>query len=106
LRGFYDNMIVLIRNLLTSALKDNPYVEKSLITGILRVVKESIFSGLNNLEVNTLLRKTFNDKFGFTKNEIRELLSYYKHEDDMQNIKNGITDIFLVEKSYIIHGLF
>ncbi|MFT8342309.1 MAG: AAA family ATPase [Clostridium beijerinckii] len=87
LRGFYDNMIVLIRNLLTSALKDNPYVEKSLITGILRVVKESIFSGLNNLEVNTLLRKTFNDKFGFTKNEIRELLSYYKHEDDMQNIK-------------------
>ncbi|GEP64593.1 hypothetical protein CBE01nite_23610 [Clostridium beijerinckii] len=87
LRGFYDNMIVLIRNLLTSALKDNPYVEKSLITGILRVVKESIFSGLNNLEVNTLLRKTFNDKFGFTKNEIRELLSYYKCEDDMQNIK-------------------
>lgn len=83
----HDNMIVLIRNLLTSALKDNPYVEKSLITGILRVVKESIFSGLNNLEVNTLLRKTFNDKFGFTKNEIRELLSYYKHEDDMQNIK-------------------
>ncbi|OVE70753.1 AAA family ATPase [Clostridium diolis] len=87
LRGFYDNMIVLIRNLLTSALKDNPYVEKSLITGILRVVKESIFSGLNNLEVNTLLRKTFNDKFGFTKNEIRELLSYYKHEDDMQSVK-------------------
>ncbi|NRY60081.1 AAA family ATPase [Clostridium beijerinckii] len=83
----HDNMIVLIRNLLTSALKDNPYVEKSLITGILRVVKESIFSGLNNLEVNTLLRKTFNDKFGFTKNEIRELLSYYKCEDDMQNIK-------------------
>lgn len=83
----HDNMIALIRNLLTSALKDNPYVEKSLITGILRVVKESIFSGLNNLEVNTLLRKTFNDKFGFTKNEIRELLSYYKCEDDMQNIK-------------------
>ena len=46
LHGYYDEMIVLIRNLLTSALKDNPYVEKSLITGILRVAKESIFSGL------------------------------------------------------------
>ena len=56
LRGYYDEMITLIRNLLTSALKDNPYVEKVLITGILRVAKESIFSGLNNLEVNTILR--------------------------------------------------
>ncbi len=46
LRGYYDNMIVSIRNLLTSALKDNPYVEKSLITGILRVAKESIFQDL------------------------------------------------------------
>ena len=55
LRGYYNDMIVLIRNLLTSALKDNSYVEKSLITGILRVIKESIFSGLNNLQVNTIL---------------------------------------------------
>jgi Protein of unknown function (DUF1703)./Predicted AAA-ATPase. len=88
IRGYYNDMIVLIRNLLTSSLKDNPYVEKSLITGILRVAKESIFSGLNNLEVNTLLRKSFNDKFGFTENEIKELVSYYKYENDMQNIKN------------------
>ena len=52
MRGYYNDMIVLIRNLLTAALKDNSYVEKSLITGILRVAKESIFSGLNNLQVN------------------------------------------------------
>ena len=87
LRGYYNEMIVLIRNLLTSALKDNPYVEKSLITGILRVAKESIFSGLNNLEVNTILRYSFNDKFGFTQTEIDELAKYYNAEENMNSIK-------------------
>ncbi|MCI1578824.1 MAG: ATP-binding protein [Clostridium beijerinckii] len=87
LRGYYDNMIVSIRNLLTSALKDNPYVEKSLITGILRVAKESIFSGLNNLEVNTILRYNFNDKFGFTENEVSDLANYYEAVEKIENIK-------------------
>jgi len=87
LRGYYNEMIVLIRNLLTSALKDNQYVEKSLITGILRVAKESIFSGLNNLEVNTILRYSFNDKFGFTETEIDELSKYYNAEENMSSIK-------------------
>jgi len=87
LRGYYEQMIVLIRNLLTSALKDNPYVEKSLITGILRVAKESIFSGLNNLEVNTILRYNFNDKFGFTENEVEELVNYYNVVENIESIK-------------------
>ena len=87
IRGYYDEMIVLIRNLLTSALKDNEYVEKSLITGILRVAKESIFSGLNNLEVNTVLRFSFNDKFGFTEEEIEKLSDYYSAMNDIENIK-------------------
>ncbi|EHJ02106.1 AAA-ATPase-like protein [Clostridium sp. DL-VIII] len=87
LRGYYDEMIVLIRNLLTSALKDNPYVEKSLITGILRVAKESIFSGLNNLQVNTILGFKFRDKFGFTEEELRELLQYYDLDDRSKKIK-------------------
>ena len=86
-RGYYDSMIVLIRNLLTSALKDNSYVEKSLITGILRVAKESIFFGLNNLEVNTLLRYNFNDKFGFTENEVKELATYYNAIENIEGIK-------------------
>lgn len=87
IRGYYDNMIVLIRNLLTAALKDNPYVEKSLITGILRVAKESIFSGLNNLEVNTILRYNFNDKFGFTENEVMDLVNYYEDRENIESIK-------------------
>ena len=88
LRGYYEEMIILIRNLLTAALKDNSYVEKSLITGILRVAKESIFSGLNNLEVNTLLRYNFNDKFGFTEGEIEKLANYYGAMDKFESIKD------------------
>jgi len=87
IRGYYDEMIVLIRNLLTAALKDNSYVEKSLITGILRVAKESIFSGLNNLEVNTILRHNFNDKFGFTENEVMDLVNYYDGMENIEDIK-------------------
>lgn len=92
IRGFYDEMIVLIRNLLTSALKDNIYLEKSLITGILRVAKESIFSGLNNLQVNTILGLKFNDKFGFTEEELNELLNYYDlkgKSDEIRKLYNG-----------------
>lgn len=84
----HDEMITLIRNLLTSALKDNPYAEKSLITGILRVAKESIFSGLNNLEVNTILRYSFNNKFGFTEEEIEVLTKYYNADDELEGIKD------------------
>ena len=87
LRSYYNEMIVLIRNLLTSALKDNEYVEKSLLTGILRVAKESIFSGLNNLEVNTLLRYSFNDKFGFTEKEVDKLSNYYDAMEEIESIK-------------------
>jgi len=88
LQGYYKEMIVLIRNLLTAALKDNPYVEKSLITGILRVAKESIFSGLNNLKAYTILSFKFNDKFGFTEEELKELLEYYDLKEKSEDIKN------------------
>ncbi len=88
LRGYYNEMISLIRNLLTAALKDNPYVEKSLITGILRVAKESIFSGLNNLKVYSILNFRFSDKFGFTEEEMKELIEYYNLKDSTEGIKN------------------
>ncbi|EHI97946.1 AAA-ATPase-like protein [Clostridium sp. DL-VIII] len=88
IRGFYDDMIVLMRNLLTSALKDNIYLEKAMITGILRVAKKSIFSGLNNLQVNTILGFKFNDKFGFTEAEVKEFLGYYDLSDKNEEIKN------------------
>jgi hypothetical protein len=106
IRGYYDDMIILIRNLLTSVLKDNRYLEKAMITGILRVAKESIFSGLNNLQVNTILGLKFTDKFGFMEDELKEVLTYYNVQDKSDDIKNGIMAMFLVGKQYIIHGQF
>ncbi|MBZ9626273.1 ATP-binding protein [Clostridium sp. FP2] len=87
MRDYYDNMISLIRNMLSDALKDNIYLEKAMITGILRVAKESIFSGLNNLQVNTILGLKFKDKFGFTEQELKELLTYYDLQDKSDDIK-------------------
>ncbi|MGN0144678.1 MAG: AAA family ATPase [Clostridium sp.] len=86
-RGYYDNMISLMQVMLTCALKDNNDLEKALLTGILRVAKESIFSGLNNLEVDTIFSSNFNDKFGFTVDEVKELLQYYDLEDKTEEVR-------------------
>ena len=64
LEGFYDQMISFIRSLFESALKTNPYLEKSVITGCLRISKESIFTGLNNLEIDSCLHTRYADSFG------------------------------------------
>lgn len=81
-KGYYEKMISFMQIMLTAALKDNNYLEKSMVTGILRIAKESIFSGLNNLQVHTIFSYKFNDKFGFTEDEVEDLLTYYdlKHK--------------------------
>ncbi|NFG60738.1 AAA family ATPase [Clostridium sp. CMCC3677] len=83
----HEEAIVLIRNILTAALKDNVYLEKSLVTGILRVAKESIFSGLNNIEVDSILGINFNDKFGFTEEQVINLLEYYNLSEKIDEVK-------------------
>jgi Predicted AAA-ATPase/PD-(D/E)XK nuclease superfamily len=77
LSDFYDPMVALFRKWLTGGLKDNPHLEKGVLTGVLRMAKESIFSGLNNLGVFSLLRKPFSDKFGLTEPELAQLLQEY-----------------------------
>lgn len=86
--GYYDEVISFMRNMLSAAFKDNVYLEKGLITGILRVAKESVFSGLNNLEVCGLTEYNFCDKFGFTEKEVNELLKLYGIETHLEGIKN------------------
>ena len=86
-RGFYDKMIDFIRSLLESALKTNPYLEKSVITGCLRISKESIFTGLNNLETDSVLRTRYGDSFGFTQEEVEELLAYYGLSEQLEEVK-------------------
>ena len=87
---YYDNMVAFMRNLLTAALKDNEYLEFGILTGVYRVAKESIFSGLNNLHVFTIFENAMTDKFGFTEEEVTEMLEYYNLDakEDKETVKN------------------
>ena len=87
LEGFYDQMIPFIRSLFESALKTNPYLEKSVITGCLRISKESIFTGLNNLETDSVLRTRYADSFGFTEAEVEAMLAYYGLQQELSEVK-------------------
>ena len=75
--GYYDEMVNLLRNLLGNALKTNDSLYFAVLTGCLRISKESIFTGLNNLNVMTISDPYFCDNFGFTEDEVTELLNYY-----------------------------
>ncbi len=85
--GYYDQMISLIRSLLGEALKTNNSLKLAVLTGCLRISKESIFTGLNNLKVLTIADERFDEYFGFTDKEVRELLEYYDVTDHYEEIK-------------------
>ncbi|MDP4179245.1 MAG: AAA family ATPase, partial [Bacillota bacterium] len=85
--NYYNQAISYLRNLLSGDLKDNPYLEKGILTGILRVAKESIFSGLNNIKVYSLLNSKYGEFFGFTEHEVEEILKYYNIKTELENIK-------------------
>lgn len=86
--GYYDKMILLLRNMFQQVLKTNDSLQFAVMTGCLRVAKESIFTGLNNLKVLSLTNVWFDEYFGFTDSEVKELLAYYELEDKYENIKN------------------
>lgn len=87
LKGYYDQVISFMRNFLSGGLKDNQNLKRAFMTGILRVAKESIFSGLNNLNVNSILDERYNSYFGFTENEVRKLLKDYGFSDRFPLVK-------------------
>lgn len=100
-RSFYDKMIDLLRSVFESALKTNNSLEFAVMTGCLRISKESIFTGLNNLRVNSVRTDAFSEYFGFTAEEVRSLAEYYGISDKIDDIKNwydgyyfGLTDIY------------
>ena len=76
-RGYYDKVINFMRTLFSGGLKDNPHLSYGFLTGILRVAKESIFSGLNNIKVNSILDNRYSEYFGFTSEEVQEMAEYY-----------------------------
>ena len=87
-QGFYTDMVNLIRSVFESALKTNPSLDRAFLTGCLRISKESIFTGLNNLDIFTIISPMFTDSFGFTPDEITDILKYYKLEDKANEIKD------------------
>lgn len=90
----FDKVLKLFRGMLGSSLKTNPYLEKGVITGILRIAKANLFSDLNNLTENTLLDEDFNSSYGFTQEEVDELLTKVSTETKPEQIKdwyNGYT---------------
>ncbi len=86
-QGFYDEMIQFIRSLFESALKTNESLEFAIITGCLRISKESIFTGLNNLEIISILNRQFAESFGFTQTEAEQILMDYGLEQRKQEMK-------------------
>jgi len=88
LKGFYEAVITFMRNWLSGGLKDNVNLKFAVLTGILRVAKESIFSGLNNLEVFTIIDEPFRQYFGFTHDEVKKLTEDYSCEEKLAEIKD------------------
>ena len=85
--GYYDEMVLLIRNLFENALKTNSSLKFAVLTGCLRIAKESIFTGLNNFKVYSITDKSFDETFGFTDAEVKELLRYYGQEKYYETVK-------------------
>ncbi|MBI4646409.1 MAG: AAA family ATPase [Bacteroidia bacterium] len=84
---YYDEVVSFMRNLMSGAFKDNIFLFKGVITGILRVSKESIFSGLNNISVHSILEEEFSDRFGFTETEVKRILKDFNVKTDFSDIK-------------------
>ncbi len=98
--GYYEEIIDFMRNLFSAVLKDNDVLEFGILTGILRVTKESLFSGLNNLIVNTILDEKYSKYFGFTAQEVKEMSEYYNQSEKMEEI-NKWYDGYIFGKSEI-----
>ena len=85
--NYYDALIIFLRNWLSGGVKDNTYLEKGVLTGILRIAKESVFSGANNISSFTILDEGFQDKFGLLEAEVSKLLEDYGLSDHLPEVR-------------------
>jgi len=99
--GYYDEMVMLVRSLFGAALKTNDNLQFAVLTGCLRVAKESIFTGLNNFKVLSIMDAAYDEYFGFTDTEVREMLRYFGFEHAYDKVKEwydgyrfGNTDVY------------
>lgn len=85
--GYYDKMVLLVRNLFENVLKTNSSLKFAVLTGCLRVAKESIFTGLNNFKTNSILDEEYDETFGFVDDEVKEMLHYYGQDTHYETVK-------------------
>lgn len=91
-KDFYEEIVMFMRNFFSGAFKDNKYLSYGFLTGILRIAQESMFSGLNNLTVNSVMDEEYSQYFGFTEDEIKDMLAYYgvsKKFDELKDWYDG-----------------
>ena len=86
-QGYYNEMVFLMRNLLQQVLKTNSSLYFAVLTGCLRVAKESIFTGLNNFKIYSITDVRFDEYFGFTDSEVKEMLAYYGQDAKVQTVR-------------------
>ncbi len=87
-KDFYEEIVMFMRNFFSGAFKDNKYLSYGFLTGILRIAQESMFSGLNNLTVNSVLDEEYSQYFGFTEDEVADMLIYYGVSEKQAELKN------------------
>ena len=86
-RDFYAGVMGSLRRFYSLTLKGNPYMSFAVVTGVMQIAKESIFSGLNNLRVDNVFSKKFDERYGFTEPEVKDLCSYYGHPEKFEEAK-------------------
>lgn len=103
--GFYREMVSLIRGLFGMALKTNDSLQFAVLTGCMRISKESIFTGLNNFEVLSILNDQYDESFGFTDAEVKKILNDYNLKDHYLEVKEWYDGYILETLIYIVHGM-
>ena len=83
----YDEVLEFLKDFYSSILKGNDYFEFAVMTGVMQIAKEGVFSGLNNLSVNNIFSKDFDERYGFTESEVKELCTYYGHPEKFEEAK-------------------
>ena len=102
-KGFYDKMVELVRSVFKGVLKTNPSLEFAVLTGCLRISKESIFTGMNNLDIYPVTDQRLSEYYGFTQSEVESLAKYYNLEDKLDEMKKWY-DGYLFGKTEIYNS--
>ena len=102
-KDFYNEIIGFMRNFFSDVFKDNKYISYGFLTGIMKIAQESIFSGLNNLMVSSIIDDEYSEYFGFSHAEVVKMLEYYGMQDSIGEIQDWYDGYVFGNKKNLIH---